>query len=578
MTESATKEISKMTGEVPTIEFYQEQGQVRVLDVMLEVLPMPDDPMAARFIPKWDLMRNQTCFDEPTLMLLRDMAIALTTQESLRLEGPPGVSKSFGAELICALTNRNFIRHNYSRDSEIGDTIGKFIPADPSISVRLDELLADSDVQAKPDIRTIVELAIEQSRPLSRIESKKIASALGIQGLEDDKAWMWKNGTLTGSMIYGATYLADERNLAPSNVTERENPATEGRRSTMRLVEHEGEIIRPLTPDEQDIIDGGGIIPGVFGLNEQYWFLTAQNPHGIGGGRTEESSASRNRQRDRIVESLKPQDYENYIRFLITGRQPDMVLFNRRYKGETVAHPIFEDLQSMPNVEIFIKWLAKFHTDLDKLAQEGSIGSEKDMKGGSYVYTRRNIDRLLSTIRGLQKGGLLDVDELFQKGKLKTTESMHDIVWEAIRAEYLDSMYQIDREAVEKVIEATGIMDRLGPSINNPVPPEWVSRARNSGLQVTQAQGGWRLSRLELRSLGLDIDSIINNDADLVYDDDEDDGDSFIITQKIGDTYDLYKKLNGDRSTDSTRESNVMARLEENMTPDKLNTDNLNTL
>ncbi len=253
---------SPVQPEIKTIEFYPAQRKVRVLDVMLDQLPLPEDQMAARFIPKWETLSREVCWDRPTLSLIRDLAVGLSGAVSKRLEGPTGVSKSFGLEVLAAITNRGYLRHNYSKDSDPGDTVGRFVPSDSKLAVQFAELLADPDL--KNDARRIVENAEAESRPLTIFESKKIAAALGLPDLSDGKNWSWKNGTLTGSMIYGSIFGADEPNLAPGNVLERENPALE-KRPSLRLVEHQGEVVRKLTPEEQSIIDNGGYIPGVIG-------------------------------------------------------------------------------------------------------------------------------------------------------------------------------------------------------------------------------------------------------------------------------------------------------------------------
>ena len=103
-------------------------------------------------------------------------------------------------------------------------------------------------------------------------------------------------------MAYGSVFGADEPNMAPGNVIERENSAVE-KRPQLRLVEHEGEIVRSLTAEEQAVVDSGGIVPGVIGLDSKFWYVAAHNPYGIGGGRFEESEARRNRLQDRVVES-----------------------------------------------------------------------------------------------------------------------------------------------------------------------------------------------------------------------------------------------------------------------------------
>lgn len=504
---------------VPVVEFYPDQRKVRVLDIMLDVLPLPDDVNARRFIPKWETLKSQTCWDGPTVMLIRDLAIRLAGGTPSRLEGPTGVSKSFGLEVIAALTNRGLLRHNYSKDSDPGDTIGRFVPSDNQIAVRFEELLADPEIT--DEAKTIIQNAQTQSRPLSIYESRKVAAILGLGDLDDKKQWRWKNGTLAGSMMYGSIFGADEVNLAPGNVVERENSAIE-RRGLLRLVEHEGEVIRPLTPDEQAIVDDGGVIPGVIGLHQNFWYVAAQNPYGIGGGRIEESEARRNRLQDRIVEKLSTKEYEDFLRFEINGNHPDIVWQGKRYKGEKGATTQFRDLENIPHVDALITWIASFQSDLEQLVEQGKIGSEKDIKGGSYVYARRNLLRFLDSIKAAQKA-LVDTDELFKTGKLTYNTNWHDVVMEAVRQEYIVGMYKEDAEVIQELIKASGIEDYLGESKNNPTMPSWAIRAQQQGFSIEGGQGTWVLSKVDLTGYSISTEELIQQAQEEGYATEEDD-------------------------------------------------------
>lgn len=475
---------------LPVIEAYPQERKVRMLDVVLDILPVPEDVEARRFIPSWDNLKNQVCWDNPTVRLIRDMAIRLNGGISSRNEGPTGVSKSFAAEVICALTNRSYLRHNYSKESDVGDTIGRFVPSDSKLAVRFEELLADQSL--KGEERDIVEQARKESRPLTIYESRKIARSLGISGLEDDTHWRWKNGTLTGSMMYGTVYGADEVNLAPGNILERENSAIEARPS-MRLVEHEGEVVRSLTPEEQSILDSGGVVPGIIGLDRRFWYVAAQNPYGIGGGRFEESEARRNRLQDRIVEALTPKEYKEFLDFLIHGSQPDIVWQGKTYKGMQEVQTKYRELGDIPHVDALIDWISNFQYNLNELTKKGQIGSEKDIRGGSYVYTRRNLVRFLDTLQGA-RGSLLDVDETIKQKKPVYTANWHDLVMEAVYQEYLAGMYKEDQEIARDLIHASGIEDALGESKNNPKPPKWVDQASKKGVQVSRGRRGFVIS------------------------------------------------------------------------------------
>ena len=477
--------------DTPVIEAYPEQGKVRVLDVVLEVLPLPDDPLAKRFVPSWEAMKSSVCWDTPTVRLIRDMAVRLAGGIPTRSEGPTGVSKSFAVEVLAALTHRSYLRHNYSRDSDPGDTIGRFVPSDQKLAVRFQEILADKDLD--PKSRQIIEKAEDENRPLTPYESRLVARNMHISGLDDNAQWRWQNGTLTGSMEYGSVYGADEVNLAPGNVVERENSALE-KRPKLRIVEHGGEVIRQLTPEEKSIIDGGGVIPGVIGLNDAFWYVAAQNPWGIGGGRIEESEARRNRLQDRIVEALTPKEYEEYLRFLIKGEQPNITWNNRTYRGETNVSTEYRDLEAIPNVEVVINWLANFQHDLQALVTAGRIGDEKDIKGGSYVYSRRNMERFLDSLIGTQ-AALLDTTALFNSGNLVFNTNWRDIFDEALYQEYLAGMYEADASVVEDLIKASGIRDQLGQSANSQSLPAWAEKAKQNGIQVELRPGEWVLRR-----------------------------------------------------------------------------------
>jgi hypothetical protein len=355
--------------------------------------------------------------------------------------------------------------------------------------MRFEELLQDPALTEEG--KKMIHQATDENRPLTLYESKKIATILNLPGLDDDANWHWKNGSLTGAMIYGSVFGADEPNLAPGNITERENPAIE-KKPTLRIVEHEGEVVRPLTPAEQSIVDKGGIIPGVIGLKYNYWYCAAQNPYGIGGGRFEESEARRNRLQDRIVEALTPKDYKDFLHYLIHGDQPDIIWQNKKYEGEKNVPTKYRDLEQIPNVDVLINWISEFQDQLKQLTDQGKIGTEKDIRGGSYVFTRRNILRFLDSVKGAQ-GSLLDVEETIKQKKPILNTNWHDLVMEAIYQEYLSGMYKDDQVVVGEVVKAAGIEDVLGESKNNPKPPKWVEQATKKGIKPTKSESGWIL-------------------------------------------------------------------------------------
>ncbi len=564
------------------IEFYHNPdtnaSKVRILDVVIDVLPLPTkkvmengqekeyaDTIASRFIPKWESMKDRICQDTPTLLLLRDMAIRMYGGVGSRVIGPTGVSKSTCAEVLCALTNRNFLRHGFSRDADVGDIIGRFVPKESKLAASFEELLHLPNF--KTESAQIVHNAQSQSRSLTILESKIVARNEGLTDIAEAQEWVWKNGTLTGTMIYqkGGVFNADEIGLAPANVRERMNSAQE-RYASLRLVEHEAENVRGLSEEEQDIIDHGGIVPGVIGLGQYYWYVATENPWGIGGGRTEPSEAEMNRLQTRVVPPIGTREYEDFLYYEIKGDQPTVTYMNRAWPGakdvatdfnkrkvetkgkhkkslERVKTDLEEakprDFKELPKLDIVIKWMAKFQDDLDKLGPNGlgKIGTERDIKGGSYIYTRRNLLRFLDSMRSAQKT-LIDVDYLFKTGKLRYNDSWTDHFWEGLNQEYLMDMYQEDREAVMKIIEASGIMDYLGPSKNNPKAPEWIKKAKAKGMNVTEGQGEYEISKLDLTNAQITVGEFEKAGYRV-----EDLGDNYKISRELKGAIELWSEL-----------------------------------
>lgn len=488
---------------VPVLEFHYNTddqgverrelgGKVRILDVVVDVLPLPDDPIARRYIPDWEQLSKEIVLGTKQVQLLRDLAFKMQAGVHTRVEGVPGASKTQSLEILAAITHHSYIDHYHSKDEQVGNIIGKFVPNTGTDSdVRYEELLALPNVPT--EAKQIINDAASHQRPMTKIESMQVAKLLGFDGLDDKKAWKWKNGPLTGAMAYGAIYAAEERNLSPGSVIERQNSVI-GKHPRLRIDEHEGELIRELSPEEQQIVEDGGAIPGIIGLNDQFWYVAAQNPYGIGGGRTEESTAARNRLSDVVVGALDETDYEEFLRFQITGDQPDVVYQGHRFSGEKDLPTAYRHLESMPNVDEVITFLAKFQAGLQIEVEKGTIGLTKDEEGGSYFWSYRNLSRFLDQLDAAQ-GSVLDLDELFGSGELVTSRNWRPIFEEALRQEYLLGMTVQDREKVIKtMIEPTGILDMLGQA-HIPDMPANLKAMQAAGIKVVfdQKTGQWSI-------------------------------------------------------------------------------------
>jgi hypothetical protein len=73
---------------------------------------------------------------------------------------------------------------------------------------------------------------------------------------------------------------------------------------------------------------------------------------------------------------------------------------------------------------------------------------------------------------------------------------------EALYQEYLSGMYREDQVIVKALLEASGIEDRLGPSLNTKTLPAWVKRAQKEGIEVMEGNGEWIIKKTDIRSTG----------------------------------------------------------------------------
>lgn len=131
---------------------------------------------------------SELALDLATCQVVLRILRALTRDETLLIEGPPGTSKTSSVELAASLLGLTMVRVSFSRDSDSSEFIGKYVPD------------------------------------------------------EEDGGWRWQDGPVPRAMRDGSLLYLDEVNLARAAHLDRLLPVLEAH-ATLHLVEHRGEPV-----------------------------------------------------------------------------------------------------------------------------------------------------------------------------------------------------------------------------------------------------------------------------------------------------------------------------------------------
>ena len=175
------------------------------------------------------------CGDRPTLLILQALATGMELGMPVRIEGPTGTAKSLACSVLAGWLGLPVHRFNFSTQTELGDLVGKFIPAAPK-GREFFKFLEENRQGLSGLSVAVLEKAHAEHRELTGAEMDFILNREGV----DTKGWQWTDGCLVRALRQGGLFCLDELNLASSAVLERLNPLLENP-PTFTLWEHQAE-------------------------------------------------------------------------------------------------------------------------------------------------------------------------------------------------------------------------------------------------------------------------------------------------------------------------------------------------
>ena len=402
----------------PVLPLYEltDEG-IRILD---QHLPRCRSEHVGDFQPATGAF-SHICFDQSFAETLRAVCIGVAHDLPVALEGETGTAKTSAVQFLAALLGKTVVRFNLNGQTDAGELVGRYVPANPLDGITAEEIL-EQHADLSEVSRQILERAREQQRRLTMIEQLTVAARDSFPATN----WRFREGALPQAMRHGFWILFDEMNLAEPQILERLNPALENPR-TLVLTEGDGTTFGP-TAD----------VP----VHQGFRLFATLNPAEY-AGRNVLSPAFRDRW-SLWHHSASPSesDYLAMIRLLVLGQHPVVTIQGQRYRAADSA-PLFPAIGAIDGCESFLKRLAVFHASLAKAAEGtgGSAGLGRNRRE-RYTFTRRT---LLSVMKM--------TDHLISSRK----QSPENAIREAIGMFYTNRIKDpSDRAAVESVLRASG--------------------------------------------------------------------------------------------------------------------------
>jgi MoxR-like ATPase len=417
------KEDKENLGNPLPIEVDGVRKKVFVLETEL-----PLNEQGGQMVPRAELFNHFT-LDKRTVETIEKIATAVELRNPCLLEGETSTSKTSSIEYLGSRTNNEVVRLNLNGQTDTSELIGKFIPNDGQLQVEFEEALRHPELLSDQS-REILIRANAEGRALSLIESQKIAEVEKIK-IPD---WRWQDGIIPHAMKVGQWVILDELNLAEPQILERLNSCLE-RSPAVTLSENGGVKIGP---------------GGKYETHPNFRIFGTMNPAEY-AGRAPMSPAYKDRWTSyKFVEEPRQEDYEAMMELMIFGKQPEVEVRGKKYKGEETS-PLFETLGQIRNVRQFTAKLAKFHTTVENLARKREIGKDRKEK---YIFTRRGLIELM---------GYLENKSIVERqtGKKSTIlDNPKGIILRALQYYYLDKLSNPDDvKKVQDQLDAIGISE-----------------------------------------------------------------------------------------------------------------------
>ncbi|GAW82891.1 dynein-related AAA-type ATPase [Plasmodium gonderi] len=228
-------------------------------------------------------------FDTPNIKKnLFKIVRAMQLDNSILLEGSPGVGKTCIINILAKLTNNKLIRINLSECTDIYDFIGSYFPVkDEKKAPKNGNCVKETNIKPRLGGETNGKKVEQRKEPYiaTDIEDKKgpKKDALSFQ-------YFWKDGKLIECMKKGYWILIDEINLANQQTLEGLNS----------ILDHRKEIFIPETNETVK-------------SHKNFRLFCCQNPYSEGGGRKGLPKSFLNRFSKIYFDELKEEDYISIV-------------------------------------------------------------------------------------------------------------------------------------------------------------------------------------------------------------------------------------------------------------------------
>ena len=331
----------------------------------------PHDEPASGLVPRPEEFAHY-CLDQRTAETLLHVAESVVLREPCLLEGETSVSKTSIIQYLAMLLGQPIVRLNLNGQTDTGELVGRFMPQQTAqaLPLTIDELLAAADL-LDPQSRMLLTRARDEGRPLTRVEVQQVMANERMER----HPWQWQDGLIIAAMRHGWWIVLDELNLAEPQILERLNSVLE-RTPSIVLTEFDNSVLSASS-----------------GVHPRFRIFATMNPAEY-AGRSPLSRAYRDRWRGyRFVSPPTEGDYTSMLSYLISGRQPDVMLRGQPWGGSAQAPPL-PGLAALPGIDGFVSALARFHAGLESAVGTASgrrapqIGARRRER---YVFTRRGL-------------------------------------------------------------------------------------------------------------------------------------------------------------------------------------------
>jgi len=455
----------------PAVEINTQTGEVYIGDTVIRMAEQKGvlTPPRSRF--------ETYTLDERTLGVLEFVATSVQLGQPCLLTGETATSKTSAIEYLASISGHEIVRMNLGGQTDTSDLIGKYVPNDGKMQIKLEQLLKDPEKisQQSRDIIYALQAEIQETgvaRGLNKLESQKIADYENL----DISDWRWQDGKVLEAMRRGAWLILDEINAADNAVRTRLNSLLENPPS-LTVSEHEGEVFRLLSAEEQEMHESGSL-PGVEPIKSGYHAFGTQNPGGYKGRKAMEKDERRRWPRRLTVHEPDADQYAADLEHMVFGRQPDIMSDGRvKFKGgkprelsESAArktptyldesdlvrgHEAFTVLKDTPNIESFLRKMSIFHAKIAEMAKNREISKGKDAE----IFTRTSLHAFITYL-----SSVVLIDRAWRPPKrISFKDNAEALVMKGLEQYYFGKMTNADdRTKVELQLTGVGILDANG--------------------------------------------------------------------------------------------------------------------